>query len=133
MTADATKRHGKKSAGDRHAENTLTGADASSPVAITEGLNQLPDGQLVGDDAARKFAMEQTESEKKISYDLRMAESEYLMLRDLKHTLADAGISVKRSQLIRAGIRLLATLPEAKLKALVVQVTGQANDRADAE
>lgn len=62
--------------------------------------------------------------EKKIRYSCRLPKSEFAALQELKDRLAILEISVKKSDLIRSGLQLLAALPERRLKTEIAKILG---------
>lgn len=49
-------------------------------------------------------------------------EIEHAHLMDLKHRLVAEGVDIKKSELVRAGLVLLASLDDAEMKALLAKV-----------
>lgn len=62
-----------------------------------------------------------------------MPESDYAKIAELKKKSLEAGISIKKSELLRAGLHALEALPIAKLKALLGSVENIKTGRPAAE
>lgn len=62
-----------------------------------------------------------------------MPESDYAKIAELKKKSLEAGISIKKSELLRAGLHALEALPIAKLKALLGSVENVKTGRPAAE
>jgi hypothetical protein len=67
-------------------------------------------------------AQRSAKKSKKIRDSYSMPEAEYAALTELKKKCLVAGIKVKRSELLRAGLHLLQALPTAQLNAVAAAV-----------
>ncbi|MHB9839333.1 hypothetical protein Q8F57_031405 [Paraburkholderia terrae] len=72
--------------------------------------------------AAEKKARVKKEKEKVVRDSFTMPKSDYAKIAELKQRCLDAGLSVKKSELLRAGLNLLAVSPAKRLIAAVQEL-----------
>nr|WP_233451401.1 hypothetical protein [Paraburkholderia caribensis] len=72
--------------------------------------------------AAEKKLRAKKEKEKVVRDSFTMPKSDYAKIAELKQRCLDAGISVKKSELLRAGLNLLAVSPAKRLIAAVQEL-----------
>lgn len=72
--------------------------------------------------AAEKKPRAKKEKEKVVRDSFTMPKSDYAKIAELKQRCLDAGISVKKSELLRAGLNLLAVSPAKRLIAAVQEL-----------
>jgi len=66
-----------------------------------------------------------TKKVKRVRYGCQMPESEFAALKELKNRLAALNVHAKKSELVRAGLLLLAALPERRLQNAVAKIIKQ--------
>ncbi|HTH44994.1 MAG TPA: hypothetical protein VL528_07925 [Oxalicibacterium sp.] len=68
---------------------------------------------------AKPVAKEKQKKPKLVRDSFTMPESEYQVLGDVKKAFLKIGISVKKSELLRAGVALIKAMETAKLKTVI--------------
>jgi hypothetical protein len=87
----------------------LSRAVAARPVAKTAAVSPKPNGQ-------------KQKKPKRVSGRYKMTEAEYAQLSALKTRVMLSGTSIRRSELLRAGLMLLATLDDVQLKKALAKI-----------
>lgn len=97
----------------------------AAPLATKRRLpNSSPSGTAVKQ-VSVDGGKNRPKKSKNIRYSCQMPESEYTALKELKSRLAGLEMHVKKSELVRAGLLLLAGLPERRLKIEVAKILEQ--------
>ncbi|MCR4299084.1 MAG: hypothetical protein NUV75_10110 [Gallionella sp.] len=84
------------------------------PAAAKNAVKKLPVGKSTADAVAKK-----TKKEPKVKIvrdSFTMPQSEYQKIAEIKETCLEAGLSVKKSEVLRAGLRALAKLNAVQLQ-----------------
>ncbi|MEX3962822.1 hypothetical protein AB4Y42_11485 [Paraburkholderia sp. EG286B] len=122
MKTQATRdRSGKRphaSPGEGTSEAVASGKTAKSPQAAPKPQSRKT---TPADDAPR-HRREHVKQDKVVRDTFTMPRDDYEQLTILKQRCLDAGVSVKKSELIRAGLLLLASEPTKRLLAAVKAV-----------
>ena len=75
---------------------------------------------------------EKTKKTKMVRDSFTMPKAEYAALDELKQRGALLGCPLKKSQLLRAGVKLLAALPDARLLAALAEISSLKSDKLGA-
>lgn len=106
-------------------------APTVEPVAQTTPEVAKPEN-VVGMVAAEVDSGKKKKKVKVVRDSFTMPASDYAKIAELKKKSLEAGVSIKKSELLRAGLHALEALPVAKLKALLSGVenlkTGRPTD-----
>lgn len=104
------------------------------PQAQSNGAARVAAGGLAkngASDAAKEAVADvrkkRVKKIKNIRYSYRMPETEYAALKELKNRLGGLEVSVKKSELVRAELLLLAGLPERRIQNDVAKILEQKN------
>ena len=116
-----------KAAKSAKTEKAVKPASSASPAATAKPAKAPKEAKAVKTaknasapaTAAEKKARVKKEKEKVVRDSFTMPKSDYAKIAELKQRCLDAGISVKKSELLRAGLNLLAVSPAKRLIAAV--------------
>ncbi|QOT77283.1 hypothetical protein [Cupriavidus basilensis] len=96
-------------------------AQRAGKAAKAEAVKTVPAAPKVG--KAEKVEKAQKPAKAKVVRDsFTMPEWDYAKLAELKRRCLNGGAHVKKSELLRAGLKMLESLPERQLLAVVAQV-----------
>ncbi|TCG04132.1 hypothetical protein BZM27_43055 [Paraburkholderia steynii] len=130
-TASATVAAGTvKAAKSAKTEKAVKPASSASPAANAKPAKVPKEAKAVKTaktasapaTAAEKKARVKKEKEKVVRDSFTMPKSDYAKIAELKQRCLDAGLSVKKSELLRAGLNLLAVSPAKRLIAAVQEL-----------
>lgn len=130
-TASATGAAGTvKAAKSAKTEKAVKPASSASPAATVKPAKAPKEAKAVKTaktasapaTAAEKKARVKKEKEKVVRDSFTMPKSDYAKIAELKQRCLDAGLSVKKSELLRAGLNLLAVSPAKRLIAAVQEL-----------
>ncbi|BCZ78194.1 hypothetical protein PTKU64_18690 [Paraburkholderia terrae] len=129
-TASATGAAGTvKAAKSAKTEKAVKPASSASPAATAKPAKAPKEAKAVKTaktsapaTAAEKKARVKKEKEKVVRDSFTMPKSDYAKIAELKQRCLDAGLSVKKSELLRAGLNLLAVSPAKRLIAAVQEL-----------
>ncbi|BDC38682.1 hypothetical protein [Paraburkholderia terrae] len=130
-TASATSAAGTvKAAKSAKTEKAVKPASSASPAANAKPAKAPKEAKAVKTaktasapaTAAEKKARVKKEKEKVVRDSFTMPKSDYAKIAELKQRCLDAGLSVKKSELLRAGLNLLAVSPAKRLIAAVQEL-----------
>ena len=119
--AEAAPATTKKKPAPKAPKKSATKAEAAAPKA------SRPKRAAVAEEAAPSGVAPEEKSkrakkEKVVRDSFTMPKSDYAKIANLKETCLEAGISVKKSELLRAGLLLLASVPTKQLLTAVSAV-----------
>jgi hypothetical protein len=130
-TASATSAAGTvKAAKSAKTEKAVKPASSASPAANAKPAKAPKEAKAVKTaktasvpaTVAEKKARVKKEKEKVVRDSFTMPKSDYAKIAELKQRCLDAGLSVKKSELLRAGLNLLAVSPAKRLIAAVQEL-----------
>ena len=130
-TASATGAAGTvKAAKSAKTEKAVKPAGSASPASNAKPAKAPKEAKAVKTaknasapaTAAEKKARVKKEKEKVVRDSFTMPKSDYAKIAELKQRCLDAGLSVKKSELLRAGLNLLAVSPAKRLIAAVQEL-----------
>ncbi|MFM0021520.1 hypothetical protein PQQ98_23460 [Paraburkholderia azotifigens] len=107
-----------KPAGSASPAANVKPAKAPKPVKAVKTAKAAPAPAT----AVEKKPRVKKEKEKVVRDSFTMPKSDYAKIAELKQRCLDAGISVKKSELLRAGLNLLAVSPAKRLIAAVQEL-----------
>lgn len=101
--------------------SNIAAAGGANGGQAANGASHAAEGVAEGEGKNRAKKMKV----KNVRYSCEMPETELGTLKELKNRLAGIEIPVKKSELVRVGLMLIAGLPERRIKAEVAKIRGK--------
>ncbi len=122
---EITKKKSKKASAqkvskDSEVEDTIV-IDEESEVIVTDNASLVDMESIKAEDAPIKSSPKKKKAlkTKVIRDSFSFPEDDYLKISELKKTCLDAGVHVKKSEVLRAGLHLLSAMSLEELKAAI--------------